>query len=208
MVKAKIYVEGGGDSKEQQARCREGFQKLIAKAGFPRPRSPAIVACGSRRDAYDRFKIAVSGKDNDYAILLVDSEEPVENPNENIDSDSVWKHLKICDGWQCPTGAANDQAQLMVTCMETWIMADHQAIKNFFGQHLQINALYPAQDLEARSRHEVQDRLHHATRNCGRDRVYAKGKKSFQIMGELNPETLKRHLPHFRRFITTLDLHL
>lgn len=208
MVKAKIYVEGGDDSKEQQARCREGFRKLTANAGFVRPRSPAIVACGSRGDAYDRFKIAVAGKDDNYVILLVDSEEPVENPNEDPDSNAAWKHLKICDGWECPAGAANDQAQLMATCMETWIMADHQAIIGFFGQHLQKNALLPTQNLEARTRHEVQDRLHHATRNCGRDRAYAKGKKSFQILGELNPDTLNNHLPHFRRFIATLDHHL
>jgi len=208
MVKAKIYVEGGGDSKEQQARCREGFRKLIAKAGFVRPRSPAIVACGPRGDTYDRFKIAVSGKDNDYMILLVDSEEPVGNPSEDTESDAAWKHLKICDGWECPAGVANDQAQLMVTCMETWIMADHQTIIDFFGQNLQASALLPPQNLEARTRHEVQDKLHHATRNCGRDRAYAKGKKSFQILGELNPGTLKNHLPHFRRFIATLDLHL
>ncbi len=47
MVKVKIYVEGGGDSKEQHVRCREGFRKLIEKSGFIK-RSPAVVACGAK----------------------------------------------------------------------------------------------------------------------------------------------------------------
>lgn len=206
MVRVKIYVEGGG-GKEQDIRCRAGFRKLIDKGGFA-GRSPSIKAYGSREDAYDSFKTAVASNNNDYVILLVDSEEPVENPNEAPNSGGAWKHLKICDGWECPAGVANDQAQLMVTCMETWIMADHQAIRDFFGQHLQTNALLPPQNLEGRTKHEVQDSLHHTTRNCGRDRAYAKGKKSFQLLEKLNPDALKRHLPHFRRFIATLNHHL
>jgi hypothetical protein len=181
---------------------------LIEKAGFTRPKSPAITACGGRGRAYDKFKTFAAVSHSGYAILLVDSEELIDNLNEATDSDTAWKHLKICDGWERPSDAANDQAQLMVTCMETWIMADHQAIIGFFGQRLQKTALLPPQNLEARTKQEVQDRLHHATRNCGKDRVYAKGKKSFQILGELNPDTLKEHLPHFRRFIATLDSHL
>ncbi|MGH9852774.1 MAG: DUF4276 family protein, partial [Blastocatellia bacterium] len=158
----KIYAEGGG-GKEQDIRCRSGFRKLINKAGFAK-RSPAIVPCGSREDTYNRFKVAVAGRNDDYMILLVDSEEPVKNPNEDPGSDAAWKHLKICDRWECPAGVVNDQAQLMTTCMETWIMADHQAIIDFFGQHLQTSALLPPQNLEVRTRHEVQDSLHHATR--------------------------------------------
>lgn len=202
-----MYVEGGG-GKEQDVRCREGFRKLVEKAGFTRPKIPAIVACGSREDTYKKFVIALAGKNDGYLILLVDSEELVASPDEAPDSDAVWKHLKVCDRWECPAGVVNDQAQLMATCMETWIMADHQALIDFFGQYLQRNALLPPQSLESRTKHEVQDALQHATRNCGKDRAYAKGKKSFKVLGELNPDTLKRHLPHFRRFIATLDLHL
>lgn len=34
MTDAKLFVEGGGDSKELQARCREGFKKLLENSGF------------------------------------------------------------------------------------------------------------------------------------------------------------------------------
>ncbi len=203
-MKVKIYVEGGGDSKEQHARCREGFRKLIDKAGF-KERSPAIVACGGRSSAFDKFKTAVASDVGAYAILLVDSEDPVKSADDKPDS---WSHLQSRDGWERPANVMDDQAQLMATCMETWIMADRAALKNFFGQKLQTNALFPEKELESRTRHEVQEKLEHATRDCGKDRGYAKGNRSFKMLAELKPETLKKHLPHFRRFIETLDKYL
>ncbi|MGH9842758.1 MAG: DUF4276 family protein [Blastocatellia bacterium] len=206
-MKVKLYVEGGGDSKEQHARCREGFCKLINNAGFV-GRSPAIVACGGRDGAYKKFKTAATFNVDEYPILLVDSEDPVANPDENTDSDSAWQHLKARDGWDCPDSVANDQAQLMATCMEAWIMADHRSLSAFFGKCLQTSALLPPLNIEARIRHEVQDALQHATRNCGKDRSYTKGKKSFEVLGKLDPNTLKLHLPYFRRMIATLDCHL
>lgn len=206
-MSVKIFVEGGGDSKEQIVRCREGFRKLIEKAGFTRPKSPSIAACGGRGRAYDKFKTAVA-VGGEYPILLVDSEDPVKKTDESPDSDAPWKHLKARDGWEQPAGAKNDQAQLMVTCMETWIMADQAALVEFFGQHFQRTALLPLHQIEERSRHQVQETLEHATRNCGKDRRYAKGKKSFEVLAMLNPEVLKEHLPHFRRFVATLHRHL
>jgi hypothetical protein len=207
-VKVTIFVEGGGDSKEQIVRCREGFRKLIEKAGFTRPKSPTITACGGRGRAYDKFKTYVAIRNSGYPILLVDSEDPVNNAGERPDSDAAWKHLNARDGWERPSGAGNDQAQLTVTCMETWLMADQKALKGFFGQRLHTNALLPLHNLEARTRHEMQEALQQATRDCGKDRTYAKGEKSFKILAELDPATLKTHLLHFRRFIATLDLHL
>lgn len=206
MVKVTIYVEGGGNSKELQSRCREGFRKLIEKTKVAR--NPAIVACGGRDQAFKKFKIAASTAVGELPLLLVDSEDPVKVTDENLDSAEAWNHLNARDKWEKPAGVANDQAQLMTTCMETWIMADQQALKNFFGQHLQTSALLSEQNLEARTRDEVQDKLVWATRDCGKDRCYAKGKRSFKALEHLNPETLKKHLPHFRRFVTTLERHL
>jgi hypothetical protein len=209
MVKVVLYVEGADrGSKEQKARCREGFRKLINNAGFV-GRSPRIVACGGRGDAYKDFKAAVKIYNDEYVILLVDSEDLVNNFNVKPDDSGVaWRHLKARDGWDQPSGTVNAQAQLMATCMETWVMADHTTINEFFGQYLQLSALLPVNDLENRTRFVVQDALEHATRNCGKDRTYKKGKKSFEVLGELNPDVLKEHLSYFRRFVATLAEHL
>jgi len=62
---------------------------------------PHIVACGSRRDAYDSFCTAIDkGKD---ALLLVDSEAPVAAIFQNTDDDSTWQpwgHLSQSVGGQ------------------------------------------------------------------------------------------------------------
>lgn len=172
MVNVTLYVEGGGDSKEQHVRCREGFRKLIEQAGL-RGRLPRIVAGGGRLSTYDKFKTtATASVSIAYPILLVDSEDPVQVQDTAPDSSVPWAHLKSRDGLDRPNGAQNDQAQLMVTCMETWVMADREALHAFFGADLHTNALLPQHDLEARTRQDVLQALEHATRNCGRDRRY------------------------------------
>jgi len=205
-VKVSIYVEGGGDSKELHVRCREGFRKLIEKAGF-RGRMPGIVACGGRQHAFDMFRTAIGKGQGFHPILLVDSEDPVNPQNEHSDGSAAWNHLQSRDGWTRPRGTDDDQAQMMVTCMETWIISDREALRKVFGARLQISALLPVDDLEQRSRSDVQLALENATRNCGANKAYRKGRRSFQVLAELNPGTL-RDLLHFKLLIEALDSRL
>lgn len=196
-MKVKLYIEGGGDSRSLHIKCREGFRKLFDRAGFTNP-SPTTKACGSRDAAYDDFKKAcASGYTDVFPVLLVDSEDPVH--------DSVWRHLQNRDGWNKPEGATDDQAQLMVQCMETWCVADQQTLQDFFGQYLQMGALPALNDLEEVSKDVVQKALSNATKQCGKDRAYAKGKRSFELVGQLNPGELKKHLPHFVRLCDMLN---
>jgi len=197
-VSVYLYFEGGGDSSEQHSRCREGFRMLLEKAGFS-GRMPRIVAGGGRKAAFDIFKTALQDADR-TAVLLVDSEEPV--------TQTPWVHLQTLDGWERPAGTVDDQAQFMVTCMETWVIADRVALRGFFGTNLIDKALLPLNDLEQRSRNDVQEALAQATHHCGRDRQYQKGKRSFQVLASLNPTTLRQHLPNFRRLVETLNGYL
>lgn len=201
LVNVKLYVEGGGDSKELHSRCREGFRKLLEKSGFSCC-MPQIIAGGGRNGTYNRFRSAffANHDPNITIILLVDSEDPL--------TTSPWTHLNKRDGWERPNGASDDQVQLMVTCMETWIMADRQALRHFFGDCLKENRLLPAIELESRPCHEVQTALDFATRDCGRNRQYHKGDISFQVMAVLTPEILQQYLPNFQRLVDTLHNYL
>jgi hypothetical protein len=60
--------------------------------------------------------------------------------------------------------------------------------------------------LETRPRQVIQEKLAHATRKCGN--AYAKGKKSFEVLGKLSPNELKNHLPSFRRVVRILGENL
>ena len=90
--------------------------------------------------------------------------------------------------------------------METMIAADRPALREHYGAKLQENALPSLQQMEARNRHEVQDALAHATRNCKNQ--YTKGRRSFEALGKLNANTLKQHLPSFDRAVRILDKKL
>ena len=153
---------------------------------------PRIVARGSRNSTFDSFRNALAkAAPGDYVAMLVDSEERVRNIEE------PWTHLNRSDGWRRPAGAEDDQALLMTTCMETWIVADRDALADRFGRCLQENALPPLNNLENRSRQDVQNRLARATRNC--PTPYSKGPVSFEILGSLNPDVLQARLPSFQR---------
>lgn len=198
-MSVRLYVEGGGDSKDLQARCREAFSKLIERASL-RGRMPRITACGGRRSAYEDFCVALRTATTDtYAVLLVDSETPVTSDR--------WTHILNRDQWPRPATAADDQLQLMVVCMETWLLADPAALRRVFASCLREGALLPSNNLEGRTRDEVNSALITATVDCGHTRMYAKGRRSFQVLKELDPQRLTGCLPHFQRFISELDRH-
>lgn len=199
-MSAHLYIEGG-ESKEDQIRCREGFRKLIGKLGFAAGKKmPRLSACGGRNAAFDDFKTAHgSSKEGDFIAMLIDSEDPV------ADGEKTWEHLKTRDNWDRPAGADDEQVLLMTTCMETWIVADRDALQAHYGHKLQENALPPLIDLENRNRKEVHDKLTQATRDCSN--AYAKGKRSFEVVGVLNPTALSS-LPAFARMARVLKTKL
>lgn len=187
-----IFIEGGStgpDSKLLSVRCREGFRKLFRNCGFAR--QPALKAGGSRNNTFKLFQTAHQHANSDeYVGLLVDSEEPVN------DIEKPWEHLNR-DNWSKPSSASDEQALLMTTCMETWIVADREALSRHYGSHLQVAALPALHHLESRTRQDVQNAIVRATRNC--NNCYQKGKRSFDVLERLRPSELRKHLPSFVR---------
>jgi len=200
-VSTYIYIEGGAegpDSKDIDIRCREGFHKLLSNCGFAaQRRMPRLVPCGGRAAAFEKFQRAHIANAESFIALWVDSEEPMH------DIEATWEHLQERDQWAKPHGSVDEQVLLMATCMETWFVADREALKAYFRDKLQASALPPLQHLENRGRHDVQKKLVHATRNCSN--AYAKGAKSYEILGKLSPAVLEQYLPSFvrvRRILT------
>jgi hypothetical protein len=203
-VNAIIFLEGGGDSKDSNTRCREGFRKLLEKCGFE-GRMPVTFACGGRSSVFDDFCTEHSSASKGrYVAMWIDSEEPMK------DIEKAWLHLanvETVPSWEKPEGAEDDQVLFMTTCMESYIVADRAGLKGHYGKKLQESAL-PAvnNNLEKRLRHELQDKLIHATRKCSN--AYAKGKRSFEILGKLNSDTLAKNLPSFVRVLRILTAKL
>lgn len=192
----KLYVEGGGVSNALRTACRKGFRQFLEKAGLS-GRMPRIIACGSRNDAYDSFCTALRQNTNELSLLLIDSEARVKKQYE------PWTHLHQTDNWQQPRNAGNDDVYLMAQCMETWLIADAEAVANYFGQGFNLNNLPHHSDLELVGKESILDSLHRATHQTTAG-SYNKDRHSFQILGQIDPGIVRERCSQAKRFITFL----
>lgn len=197
-MNVKIYVEGGGDRRELQVNCRKGFSAFFAKTELA-GRMPKITAGGGRRKTFDKFRHALKkAEHNEFIVLLVDSEDLV------IKNSAPWLHLKNRDKWDKPLDAKDDNAHLMVQCMETWFLADKDSLAAFFGNGFNSNALPKQPDIENISKDDVTSSLKKATTRCAPKGVYHKGNHSFAILAQLNPNKVTEASPHAKRLVETL----
>lgn len=193
-MNVRIYVEGGGNTKALKTKCREGFKEFFRKAGLE-DRVLKVVACGGNRQAYDDFCIALKKVDKkDFIVLLVDSEVPVGSGS------GVWTHLE----WDKPPAATDDNAHLMVQCMESWFLADKDMLEAFFGKEFKRNALPARPEIENIEKKDVLDGLENATRHCGKKGRYDKGRHSFEILAKIDPDKVKQASPHAKRLVEIL----
>ena len=171
-MSVKLCVEGGGDRKTLRRNLRRGLGKFIEKAGL-QGKMPRMVACGSRNDAYHSFRTAQDR--GEPAMLLVDAEGPVS-------TSEPWQHLKARDGWNRPDGATDDQCHLMVQVMESWFLADADALESFYGRDFERRALPARPNIEQVSKRDVRNGLASATRNTTKG-SYDKGAPQFRHSG-------------------------
>lgn len=195
-MKAKLYVEGAGQSDYERTQCRRSFGAFFAAAGLLGKR-PAVVPCGGRTSAFSAFETAVAGNTaNERPLLLVDSEAPLNAGRTPAE------HLKQRDDWDKPAAVADDQIHLMVQLMETWFVADRELLEKYFGQmyiarHL---AAWPA--LEAVPKATILSALGAATARCPKQ--YAKGARSFDILAQIDPSKVEAACPYARRLLQYL----
>ena len=198
-----LYVEGGGDTNSLRTACRAGFTEFVTKAGVKN--RPRVVACGSRRDAYESFCTAIA--QGDAALLLVDSEDAVAAQHQAglPEQWSPWGHLRQRDDWSKPVQAEEADCHLMAQVMETWFVADPTTLATFFGQGFNAKALPAAANaVESLAKAAVYHSLQQATKHCRAKSEYGKGEHSFKLLGKVAPATVMRASPWAKRFVDEL----
>lgn len=178
----KIYVEGGSKGKLFRE-CKEGFGRFLERAGLI-GKMPKIIPCGSRNDTYKDFCIALkNSQPGDLPLLLVDSEGP-------ITVTSNWLHVlqRQGDGWTKPVDANDDHLHFMTQVMESWFLADRAVLSAYFSPGFKEGKLPKGNELEAIPKLQVLEGLKAATKECGREKTYHKGRHSFEILGEISPQ--------------------
>ena len=196
VVKAALYIEGGGTGGRLGQLFRNAWRDFFVSAGLAGS-LPRIVRGGGRQQTFEQFSAAIgSGRTEELPILLVDSEGPVESGR------SAWEHLQANDRWARPPGVEDEQAFLMVQTMETWLLADRHALRDYFGPSFRENRLPSQYSLESIAKETVQQSLERATADCGKR--YAKGSISFEILRRINPDAVSERCLHARAMLDCL----
>ncbi len=183
-----IYLEGGGDGKESRGELRRGMEAFLGEIkGAARLKTLRwkLVACGGRQQAYEGFVNAAKDLDYSIRVLLVDAEGPVTAARR--------EHLNRRDGWSF-TGVAEAVVHLMAQTMEAWIVADPEALAEFYGQNFHIGLLPRAKNLETVPKQEVANSLERATRDTTKG-VYHKIKHVNELLSRIDATKVRARCP-------------
>jgi hypothetical protein len=194
-VKLAIYIEGGGNTADQKAILRQGFEGLfreIRERARAKNLGPKLVLCGNRQDAFEAFRNACQYEPSDINILLVDSEGPVDR--------SASTFLKSRDTWDL-VFANENQIHLMVQLMETWLLADEEALAKHYGQHFASNALPKGLDLEGVPKNTVESSLNKATARTSKGQ-YHKIRHASALLAAVDPKKVRDRCRHCERLFT------
>lgn len=193
-MKLVIHAEGGGHGEYNLTQFRQAWASFFVKAGLAR--RPRVIPGMGRDQTIANFLQALEDADPETRpLLLVDSEGPVE-PDQ-----TAWEYLQTHGGSRIPA-SARDQVFLMVQLMETWFLADRETLRRYFGQGFRENVFRAWPSLEAVPKITVLSALAQATAGC--NRPYAKGKVSFDLLGQVNPALVENACLHARQLLDYL----
>lgn len=198
MTGIAIYMEGGGNGPGTKAALRQGmdaFLTAVKNAARAKAWRWKLVCCGGRREAFDAFLHARRSRDMSVVVLLVDSERPV--------TASPCAHLAARDGWDLK-GVSDDLVHLMVQVMESWIVADVDALAAYYRQGFNANLLPKAKNLETVAKSTVATSLERAT--CATQKgAYHKVRHASDLLMIIDPAKVRQRCPSCARMFQRLQ---
>lgn len=196
-MKICVYVEGGGKG-HRGRQLRTGFRKLFEEQSRQAPRKLQFITSGSRESTFEDFCTALRTSPSDFNVLLVDSEGPV-------GSRPPWTHPHVQDSWAKPQGVDDSQCHLMVQAMEAWILADRQALKDFYGNGFNENALPNHPNVEDIPKEQLMSALRRATRNVEKKGEYHKTRHAPLLLQKIRLAAIRQRAPSCDRFAQVVE---
>lgn len=196
-----VFVEGGREGRTEDSNFRRGWSTFLSElrsvAQANGYHTLGIVRGRGRQQTFDRFKNHKRRFPDNLCILLVDS-ETLAPPNI-----PVWEIVRnrTGDGWKRPSWATERHLYLMAHFVETWLLTDQDALRQFFKRDFDATGL-PTTNLETRSKRDVEDALQRATKKCQRGQ-YQHG-DAHEIIEVVRPERVKS-LHHGKRLFEKMD---
>ena len=212
MTDIAVYVEGGGNSKDQKAALRRGFDALFDKEkskARDKRLSLTFICCGGRQEAYEAFLNELNTNPEKISALLVDSETPVATVSTDSLQDAKIRvsHLRQKlgsdgrgqgDGWTL-SDSLSDKVHLMVQCMEAWIVADPDALSKFYGQKFNKAKLPARTNLEEESKSDIYTKLDAATKDTQKG-SYGKIRHASELLGLIDSAKVSARCVRFSIF--------
>ncbi len=155
-----------------------------------------LAMCKS--NAIADFMSSVKKNPGAINVLLIDSESPLAADSYQV----VRQH----DHWDSKISGniTDDQLNLMVQIMESWFLADREALRSYYGQDFSENQLPANPDVEHISKEDVLSRLSAATTNTTKGK-YHKTKHAPQILASIEPSKVQAIAPNCARLFNYLQ---
>ena len=198
MSAIRIYMEGGGDRRRSRDDLRQGMDAFLGRLKQGARRKALrwrLIASGSRDRTYRAFQNAIHhASQRDTVILLVDSEGEVAKPPRD--------YLQDRDGWDL-SFASDSLVHLMVQVMETWIVADREALTEYYGNRFKATGLPARVDLEQEPKAQVLRALRRATSRTSKG-SYHKINHARALLKRIDAEKVRSRCHHCERLFEEL----
>jgi hypothetical protein len=204
-MRFKIYVEGGGERTAQKEQLRLGMSKFL---GTLRQRADKcgmkvdIVFCGPRSKTYEKFyekfkDEARKSQNGDKIFLLVDSEDSVRSePHEHLST-------REKDKWDFQD-VDPKYIHLMAQCMEAWLVADPDALAQYYDRGFKSAVLPKTKNLEEVASGELLKALEKATQKTKKGK-YEKIDHAAELLKRVDPNKSQERCPHCKKFFETVS---
>ena len=190
----RIYFEG-------DVSLRPGLEAFLKPALDPaRERNIRFtsIASGPIDETIKDFLNAVRDYPDALIILLVDS--------DRADNGRLIASIKSRSTWNNRIGAAvqDDQIHFMVQVMESWFLADKDALANFYGRGFRSNRLPQNPNVEQVPKDDVIRGIARAASDTSKRR-YHKTRHAPDILKAIDPAKVRSVAPNCDRLFNTLQ---
>jgi Domain of unknown function (DUF4276) len=202
-MEIKLYVEGGGKGSHKRAtiKLQQGFDAFFAElknAAQSKKISFKIIPAGNTQSTYDDFFRSVEHSPQSFNLLLVDSDAALDE-NESA-RDFLQKKYKK---WKLKT-VKDEQCHLMVQIMESWLIADINALKEFYGQGFNFGAIPKNKNVEAVGKEQVEKSLKAAIAKTNKNE-YHKIEHGAKLLEIISSQKVREAAPHCDRLFQIIS---
>lgn len=202
-MEIKLYVEGGGKGSHKRAtiKLQQGFDSFfgeLKQAARKKKISFRIIPAGNTQSTYDDFIFSVANSPaQSFNLLLVDSDGAV------ADGETARAFLqKKYKGWKLQT-IADHQCHLMVQIMESWFIADVDALKSFYGQGFQESPIPKNKNVEKIEKTTIEKSLSSTTAKTQKGE-YHKIEHGAKLLELINPQKVRKAAQHCEKLFTVI----